>query len=237
MSEQNKQQDWETEVERAKDRPAMYIGEQKTAHLTAISSCLSLVRKANAFENFRSATVHLSPRQYTVLCESGPLLTAIEELFSWEDKSVLTEDWSSVSAQLREERRTATLETEADHRLPEWKRYFGGASGPTLEGPIDPAPLAKRLVVAYRVSSGYWCQGFRHGRPESVPFRIQTSSPVGLFVAAELDSVWFTGLPYTESNVQKLMSLPEVTAEWHPQDDLLPDNVSPEELLASWLEL
>lgn len=237
MSQIDHQQNWETEIERAKSRPAMYIGGQKTAHLAAISSCLNLVRKAKAFENFRLARVYLAPRQYVVLCEAGPLLAAIKELFTWEDKFVLTEGWSAVSAGLREERRVATLETESDDSLPEWRRQLGGSSGPTLESPTDPAPLAERLMVAYRVSSGYWCQGFRHGRPESMPFHIQTPSPIGLLVAAELDPTWFTGLPYTKSNVQRLMSLPEVTAEWHQQDDLLLDDVSSEELLASWLQL
>lgn len=235
MSKIDKQQNWEAEIEQAKSRPAMYVGGQRTAHLAAISSCLSLVRRAKAFENFHSARVHLAPRQYVVLCEAGPLLAAIKELFTWEDKYVLTEGWSAVSAGLREERRVATLETKSDHGLPEWKRHLGGPSGPTLESPTDPAPLAKRLVVAYRVSSGYWCQGFRRGFPEAVPFHIQVSSPIGLFVAADLDPIWFTGLPYTESNVQRLMSSSEVMAEWHPQDDLLPDDASSEELLANWL--
>ena len=237
MNEMIWRQNWEANIERAKDRPAMYIGEQKAAHLTAISSSLSLVRRTKAFENFRLARVHLAPRQYVVSCESGPLLGVIEELFTWEDKLVLTEGWSAVSAGLREERRITTLETESDDSLPEWKRYLGGSSGPTLESPTGPAPLAKRLIVAYRVSSGYWCQGFRHGRPESMPFHTQTPSSIGLLVAAELDPIWFTGLPYRESNVQRLMSLPEVTAEWHQQDDLLPDDVSSEKLLAGWLQL
>lgn len=235
MNKTTKQKDWEAQIKQAQSRPAMYIGGQKTAHESAISSCLGLVRKAKAFNNLLSVTVYLAPTQYVVLCEAGKLLDEIEKIYTWEDKYVLMEDWPSIDEGLRGEHRVVTLTTESDESLPEWRRLFGSPSGPTLNSATYPAILARRFIVAYRLSNGYWCQGFRHGRPETAPFRIQASFPVSLLVAADLDPNWFTGLPYTVDDVEKIASMPSVKAIWHPTNDLLMNELSARRELAQWL--
>jgi hypothetical protein len=65
-----------------------------------------------------------------------------------------------------------------------------------------------------------WFQSFEHGWPESEPHLLTEPSAVGLFVAAELDATYFTGLPYGPTDVAVLGGIDNVTVEWHETDDL-----------------
>jgi hypothetical protein len=99
-----------------------------------------------------------------------------------------------------------------------------------------PLVLARRFAIGYRVDKGMWCQTFDKGWPQSNPCLLAAPSPVGLLAAAELDAEWFTGLPFGEKDVQALAAMPQVTVEWHPNDDLLPDGPLMVESVRHWIQ-
>jgi hypothetical protein len=86
-----------------------------------------------------------------------------------------------------------------------------------------PVSLARRFSVGYRVDAGMWFQSSEHGWPKAEPCLLTEPSPVGLFVAAELDDTYFTGLPFGPADVAVLEGIPNVTVEWHENDDLFDD--------------
>ncbi len=81
MSEPDGQRvlDWAEVRAHAQTRPAMYIGSQETGHKIAISDVLRLVWQAKAFRHPQSVTIDLSPTQYVVRSECGPLIRACYE--------------------------------------------------------------------------------------------------------------------------------------------------------------
>ena len=207
---------WEHRVENAKARPAMFIGNLKTAHLSAVSIPLALVRKARAFRAPKISTVHLSPTKYVVRSEAGRLLPAIEALHTWSDKRLLPEGWEQVHKRLSQQRFNRLFDERRD--FIGWKRYFAGATGPTLDRPLDPAVLAHRFAFAYKTSMGFWGQVFEDGWPLDDPFLLTQASSVGLLIMAELDPRWFTGLPFTPDDARQLSGLTDVAVIWHDAD-------------------
>ena len=209
-------QEYRKEIEQAKAHPAMFIGWLETAHRNVISEALGLIRKAHAFRSPKSTTVHLSPTKYIVRSETGCLLPAIEELHSWGGKHLLTEGWHQVHVRLCDERVNRIFGGKRD--FVGWKRYFAGATGPTLDRPIMPAILARRFAFAYKTASGFWGQTFEDGWPHDDPFLLQQPSAVGLLIMAELNPLWFPGLPYTPEDALKLSALTNVSAIWYNED-------------------
>jgi hypothetical protein len=224
---------WQTAVDWARLRPAMFIGDQVTAHTFAVRCAYALVASAHAFRGEGAVAVHLSPHQYVVQCRTGVLRPEIERCFTWSDTSyILDERWQDENERFRRERRRAT--TNQLKYMVTWKSCFAGPYGPTLDSPMHAAVLAKRLVVAYRVSDGYWCQGFRDRWPESCPFRRFSESQFGLITIADLDPVWFTGLPFTKEHVYRLENYLETEVHWHDEDDLVMPALSADQELDRW---
>ena len=224
---------WKHQVENAKSRPAMSIGNLETAHLSAVSMPLALVRKARAFRAPKFCTVHLSPNKYVVRCEAGRLLPAIEDLHTWNGKHILAAGWNLDLDRLRQERHNRFLDERPD--FVGWKKYFSGTAGPTLEQPIYPAVLARSFAFAYKTSIGFRGQVFEEGKQPDDPFLLKEDSPVGLLILAELDPRWFTGLPFTPDDVQRLAGLPDVSAVWHDEDADLNVEVKSAGDIGRWL--
>lgn len=199
----------------------MYIGPTAAAHLHAVWEPLRLVWKAQAFRRPQSARVLLSPTQFVVRCDTGPLVRPIQQMFSFGDKPLLDEGWKEVREQIRREPVSRIFNDRPPLRG--WRKYFGCPTGPTLGSPMYRQVLARRFAIGYRVDQGMWCQTFENGWPLSDTRLLKDPSPVGLFVAAELDAQWFTGLPFGTRNVEVLAATPYVTVQWHEADDLLPD--------------
>lgn len=209
-------ENWEHRVENARSRPAMFIGNLATAHRSAVSDALALVRKAKAFRAPKTTEVYLSPTKYVIRAEAGPLLPAIEYLHTWYGKHYLAEGWHEALERLRQERFGRLFDEQPD--FVGWKKYFAGASGPTLESPLHPAVLACRFASLYKTSAGFWGQIFENGRPLQDPFLLVQPSEVGLLVLAQLDPHWFQGLPFTADDVQKLSRNTGIAALWYADD-------------------
>ena len=88
-----------------------------------------------------------------------------------------------------------------------------------------------------------------------MPFLINDPSPVGLFVLADLDPFWFTGLPFNVQDVDRLRrasnkqmgldqrykpqpawSTGEIEAVWHEADDLVTEKSLTAEEVQEWLQ-
>jgi hypothetical protein len=196
---------WQKALIHAKRNPGAFVGNQLTANYNAISRTIALVWKAKAFRAPVSTTIHLSPTQYVVVCYAGALLEH------------------------------ENYDSETEKSWPEWKKCFSDNIDPKLAGPTYPAILAKWLGVAYRTSAGFWCQTFQDGWPQTKPYLIQKTSPVGLFAAAALNPEWFTGLPFNHDDVSLLSNEPHVTVVWHPQDELIETLSQDPTELEKWL--
>ncbi len=225
---------WEHRVENAKTRPAMFIGRLETAHRSAVSDALALVRKARAFRVPKLSTVHLSPTKYSVRAEAGPLLPAIEEMHTWSDKLLLEEGWDQVYERLSQQRFDRLV--NGKHDFTGWKKCFAGQTGPTLDRPLSPAVLARRFTFAYKTSEGFWGQAFKNGNPLDKPFLLTQPSDVGLLILAELDPHWFTGLPFTPDDVQQLCVHADIAAVWHDQGADLNVEASSADDIYRWLQ-
>ena len=85
-------------------------------------------------------------------------------------------------------------------------------------------------------------------------FLINDPSPVGLFVLADLDPLWFTGLPFNAQDVDRLRnasnkqmgldqkykpqpawSTGEIAMNWHESDDLVTEKSMTAEGVREWL--
>jgi len=224
---------WEHRVENAKARPAMFIGNLATAHQSAVSDALALVRKVRAFRAPKLSTVHLSPTKYVVRAEAGSLLPAIEEVHIWVGKRLLAEGWDQVHERLSQQRSDRLFNEE--HDFTGWKKYFAGQTGPTLDRPLSPAVLACRFAFAYKTSAGFRGQAFEQGRPLDDPFLLTQRSAVGLLILAELGPRWFTGLPFTPNDAQKLSDYAGTSVIWHDEDKELNVEAHSAEDICRWL--
>jgi hypothetical protein len=226
--------DWQSMLESAKQRPAMYIGGLQSAHYTALFQPLNLCLRAQAFESLKNISVHLSPTQYVVIANCGPLVCEIEEMFQWrEDAHDIADGWHDKMREISHKCAADFLKNGV--RADGWLGEFSSSTGTGLDGPIIPGILAYRLVVSYRVSHGYWCQGYTNGWPTPRPFVFEKKSSVGLVAAASLDPEWFTGLPFVRDRAHEILAKSGVAIKWHDADDMIPSELSTEELLQKWL--
>ncbi len=234
---------WDEVRQHAERRPSMYIGEPATAHQWSIQSCLRLVWQAKVFRRPQSVTIDLSPTQYIVRAECGPLIRPIQQHFSFGSNETLGKSWPkemqayNVWGDAKNERKGNSV---SGRRYYDWRYCFSGPTGPRLNQPAYPSILARQLAWGLRTNSGLWCETYKDGKPVARPFCLEGPSSVGLMVAADLDPQWFTGLPFTEADVvyftelsgrrfvsqpkyepQPLWTPGEIVAHWHPQDDLV----------------
>lgn len=237
MSELPKKMHWHEERKHAKMRPAMYIGSQETGHELAIKTIMRLVWQAKVFRRPGQVTVDLSPTQYIVRAECGPLIRPVQQIFSFGTGETLGEHWLEEMKLHRQQQKTDTLRHD-------WRYCFSGPTGPRLAEPSCQFILAQYGAWGLRTNDGLWCEGFREGVPSGKPFLLKEPSPVGLLACASLEPKYFTGLPFTEEDASMFASLShkrykshpkyeprplwtagEIIANWRPDDDLISEKM------------
>lgn len=236
-SEPRKKIGWHEVREHAKTRPAMYIGSQEHGHKMAVNTIFRLIWQAKVFRRPQSVRVDLSPMQYIVRAECGPLIRPIQQTLSFGTGDTLGEHWQEETKLHRQQQKTGILKHD-------WRYCFSGPTGPRLAEPSYQFILARCGAWGLRTNAGLWCETFQEGIPTGKPFLLNQSSPIGLFAAAALDPEWYTGLPFTEEDAQRmtqsshqryegpstyaprpLWTRGEIIANWHPQDNLISDKM------------
>ena len=228
---------WAEERQHAETRPSMYIGSQETGHKLAIRDVPRLVWQAKVFRRPLAVTIDLSPTQYVVRAECGPLIRPVQQIFSFGTGDTLGEHW-------RDEMRTYREQQETDIHRRDWRYCFSGPTGPRLDSLCQSFILACYGVWGLRTNAGLWCEAYQEGVPIGKPFLLSSPSPIGLLSAAALDPQWFTGLPFTEEDAHSFAGLShsrvvghrmygphpnwtygEIIANWHPHDVLISDRM------------
>jgi hypothetical protein len=235
------QNPWADVLRCARKRPAMYIGSEEAGHVWAVTWTMRLLWQTASFADVRRAAVRLSRKQYVLRGESGPVANGIEPLVDWEGCGVLFNELLRVGGDLLRRAGDMALAESAgraaDDALEWMRRYsdehicFGNFGHPLY--------LADRGVLAIRASAGLWCQTYEHGWPRTPPFLVQSSAPVGLVVAASLNSEYFTGLPFRLEEVEVALpdeARPHVRLEYRPEDDLVPERLLEPANFAEWLQ-
>ena len=240
--------DWQEIRAHAETRPAMYIGSQETGHKSAISDVLRLVWQVKAFRRPLAVRIDLSPTQYVIRAECGPLIRPIQQIFSIGTGKTIAQTWGTEARAyfgriMREDEEQGIVFSQQRHRRG-WRYCFSGPTGPRLASPTNPFIFAHDALWGIRTNDGLWCESYQEGVPAGRPFLLNNPSPVGLLSVAALDPQWFTGLPYTQDDVHRLtgMSHRYITTTsvqkpspnwtpgytnviWHPQDDLVSDRM------------
>lgn len=235
---------WQEIRTHAESRPRMYIGSQESGHKSAISDVLRLVWQAKVFRRPQVVRIDLSPTQYVVRAECGPLIRPVQQIFSVGTGETIAQTWGREGQAyfgriLREDEEKGIPFSHQRHRRG-WRYCFSGPTGPRLASPTNPFIFAHDALWGIRTNSGLWCESYQEGIPTGKPFLLSDPSLVGLLSVAALDPQWFTGLPFTEEDAHHIARLSHgrysggsqyaprplytcgaITASWHPQDDLV----------------
>jgi hypothetical protein len=206
---------WPAIADLARLRPSMFVGDAGTAHERAISITLDLLATTKVFPGLRSVYLACSPTRFRIASYSRPMTPTIERHVDWQ-QPVLIEGFRRLREFLM--RDPATKKN--------WKRVLVSSTGPNLEMVMWPALLAERYSIWLRTDSGYWHQSFNNGMPIAKPALADSDGTAGLVIHAQLPHEWFTGLPYTEALMQRLIPSTLVgvtTLVWHQSDGSLPD--------------
>ena len=231
---------WQEIRAHAETRPSMYIGDPTTAHRAAIVECLRLVWQAKVFRRVHSVTIDLSPTQYVVRAQCGPLIRPIQQNFRFGSEKTLGGPWHgdrrAYSEKFAREEKERGISYSRKRWNSGWRYCFCGPLGPRLDVPTTPFIFAHLLVWGVRTDTGMWCEGWADAAPTGKPFLSEKPSPIGLLAAAHLDARWFTALPFTEEDAQWFRDLShchywshpkheprrfwtpgDIIADWHPQ--------------------
>lgn len=144
---------WQEIRAHAQTRPAMYIGSQETGHKSTIRDALRLVWQARVFRQPQTVTVDLSPTQYVVRAECGPLIRSVQQIFTFGDGKTLSGPWQEqgkayFSRVVQEnEQRSLGFSQRQDRRG--WRYCFSGPTGPRLASPTYPFILARSGAWVY----------------------------------------------------------------------------------------
>ena len=195
-------------LEHARQRPAMYVGDPETAHLGAIADVSRLMWMARIFHLPGRCRVILSPTQYVVIGEAGPLVGAIEKTLTFGGGRILSEPWRAELAayfqQIWESGRDGGRAVSDVWHNKRWRYTFTGPIGPRLDCPGQHDLLATRFLWGIRASDGLWCEGYKDGWPVGRPFVVDAEPSVAIVAAGELSSEWFPGLPFDQEDVDVL---------------------------------
>lgn len=251
-------QKWAEMLQHARTRPRMYIGDEATAHSHIFYDALRLIWQAKLFRRPHQVRVDISPHQCAVRCDTGPLIRPVQRMLSFPGGRVLGDDWEDESraaiSRFHAEQETLGVSFDDKKYKRSWRYSFYGPTGPRLGWVAHGMVLAHSLTWGLRTDSGLWCQSFEDGWPAGAPFLVEGPSPVGLFVLADLDPQWWTGLPFDADDVAQLRasshrpqglyerwkpeppwSTGEIVVNWHEQDDLVTERSLTAEGVWEWL--
>ena len=243
--------------ELARQRPEMFLGIPERAHYWPLKSALHLIWVAPLLRQTKRVTVVVSPNQYLILAESGPLLPPIQKCLTCENKYLLTEGWDEAILQ-----RPPTTEK---NRKRHWSYAWTGPTGPRFQGMLAPSLFSHHFFFGVRFESQFWGQLLKDSYPTATPSPLEVEPSLGLVISAHLDSAWFTGLPFRSEEAQTLRNystdtsylykdkrtdelkfvlrrhprrFPETTGVWHDRDDLfLSGEVTLHQQLHQWARL
>jgi hypothetical protein len=174
MSEEQKVLNWAEVRQHAETRPTMYIGDPATAHRLAILECLRLVWQAKVFRRPKSVKIDLSPTQYIMRVECGPLIRPIQQNFRFGMGQTLGGAWHTDSRAYSEkfarEERERGIPYQRKRWNSGWRYCFCGPLGPRLDAPVSPHIFAHLLVWGVRTNEGLWCEGWADAMPIGTPF-------------------------------------------------------------------
>jgi|GEM_PF-4742891 hypothetical protein len=228
--------EWQRQLDDCRARPGMVIGTQRNAPEALVHEVIRLTRVDDLFESVGQITLDVSPHQYVIRCDTGPLSAEIEKRFKPNaDSFEICRDFMDANRKIRSE-----YDSKPDRNLirpTSWLQAFGGYYGPRLYESAMSSPLSKRLILAYKASEGYWCQGYSDGWPDGGPFVLKESSPVGLLVAAELYPAWCPGLPFNRES-QSFTTMARrglINFSWSDTDTLISLGLPTEEAIRGWL--
>ena len=186
---------WGEALKSARERPCFYIGPPSEAHFQALKAPIIYLNDIRAFEHSCSLYIVCSPTQYVLRFAAGPLLKRIEHSADWNTDRMLIDILRNAMPM----------------------RAFGIG--------FNPVYLAERFFVGITSEAGFRCQPYREGWPITDVLLLQERSPYSFIIAGQLTSEWFTGLPFTEEDVQKAISSHtklQITWEMRSSDDILP---------------
>ena len=232
-------------------RPSMYIGDSETAHLGAIDEVTRLMWMARVCWRPGRCRITLSPSQYLIVGEAGPLVRSIQKMLTFGGQRVLAEKW-------REESRAYfqpmwKMGRDGGRKLGKgwqnrrWRYTFTGPIGPRLDCPGCHDLLARRFMWGIGTDAGMWCEAYEDGWPVGQPFLVDLPSGTGVFAAGELSAEWFPGLPFDQGDVDRLRALSqqrvkvkwsniksftngEIVVEWRDEDFMTAETFAPDGL-------
>ncbi len=237
----------------ARVRPAMYLGSAEGDHRWPIRSILRLVWNFRIFRHARHVTIHLSPTQYVVLVESGPLIRPIQRLLTCQNQYVLTDGWDSAVSQYARQ----------CERPRDWRYAWTGPTGPQFAGMLAPDIFSHRFFVGVRFETEFWGQILKTGRPISPPTTLELPASIGFVAAAHLHKDWYKRLPFALEDITALLGnvsdtsylrtnkttgkcefvhrrlvlqFPHTTIVLHAEDDLFPPSTTIEASMQHWLD-
>jgi hypothetical protein len=177
-----------------------------------IAGTFNAIWKLKSFSTPSQAFLVVSPYQYHLRVEAGPLVAPLQRLIDWEHCDNLDRAIGAAHKEI------------VTFRAPEADQFV--TSRDSFVDFVAALFLADRSVLAIRTDAGHWCQSYEHGWPKMPPFLLKDAAPsVGLMVAASLSPRWFPDLPFTLEAVEQAIpeiARPHVTVEWHAEDDLVP---------------
>ncbi len=186
-----------------------------SAHLhRGLHAAKELLWWVNAFQDPRRQAYVVSPHQYHVLCETGPLIPDVASQIDW----AASDDLLLALQEVRSEPLCRGAFGPWHDQRPTM-RLLGQGISAVLQ-------LAERGALSVRTPDGLWCQGYVGGWPQSAPEIIEEPSAIGLMVAAELTEERFPGLPFRRADLRLIAAHragQAICCEWHDADDIMPE--------------
>ncbi len=203
---------WRTQLDHARARPVMHIGEAHAAHMRwPVINPLEGIWTRGVFRDPDHGSLAVSPTQAVFRAYTGPIHPIIERMAAWGTSDVLVRTLHDVSRELTD------MDRDEYRKLAD--AYFSFAAF------CSPICLADRGLIAIRTGQGLWWQAYVEGWPVSPPQCACDTTGLGLVVALALSPRWFTGLPYDVQAVRRAahrVAGEAVRVEWHDEDNLVP---------------
>lgn len=214
---------WRNILTEARQKPRMFLGDPTYAHLAAIRYPLRQIWEKRVWLQPLRCHLFVSPHQFVLMVESGPLAPEVDEFLDFEGCDVLRGEIWRASRNI-------------NHPKNPIRSKYGGSTI-AFQSFCTGIELVSFAFLAVRSSSGLWGQAYEDGWPVMPPSLIEANT-IGLISARAMDSEWFTGLPYTLEGIREIIpavAAPNVELRWAEDDNLLPNGKSSEQWQA-WIQ-